>query len=115
MNKDVQDVIKRRVVYEMAKSHTLPQGLYTSLVVPSFPWEVVSMDFILGLPRTQRNKDSILVVVARFSKTAHFILCNKTNDATYIADLYFNEVVKLHGILGSIMSDRDTKFLSHFG
>jgi len=114
MDKDVQDVIKRCVVCQMAKSHPLPQGLCTPLPVPSFLWEDVSMDFILGLPRSQRSKDSILAVVDRFSKIVHFIPCNKTHDATYIANLYFNEVVKLPGISRSIVSDRDAKFLSHF-
>ena len=76
---------------------TFKHGVYTPLPVPIRPWEDVSMEFIMALPRTQRGKDSIIVVVDRFSKIAHSVPCHKTNDASNVPDLYFKPMmVRLH-------------------
>jgi hypothetical protein len=114
MRRDVERFIARSTTYHKAKSRLNPHGLYMPLPVHNALWKDISMDFMLGLPRTRKGRDSFFVVVYRFSKMAHFILCHKTDDATHVADLFFREIVRLHGVPNTIISDRDAKFLSHF-
>jgi transposase InsO family protein len=96
--RDMVCFVARCSTCQKAKSRLNPHGLYMPLPAPSVPWEDISMDFVLD----------------RFSKMAHFIPCHKTDDASHIADLFFQEIIRLHGVPNTIVSDRDTKFLSHF-
>jgi hypothetical protein len=114
MRIDVEKYVLRYVTCHKAKSRLNPHDLYTPLPIPKVPWEDISMDFVLGLPRTKRGRDSIFVVVDRFSKMAHFIHYHKSDDASHIAELFFREIVRLHGVPRTIVFDRDTKFSSYF-
>lgn len=84
-----------------------------AITIPNKPWDSVSMEFVLGLLRTQRGNNSILVVDI-FTKMAHFIPCFKTSDATHVANFFFDEIVRLHGFLKCIISNKDTRFTRHF-
>jgi hypothetical protein len=74
MRRDMERYVSRCMTYNKAKSRLNPHGLYMPLPVLSVPWKDISMDLVLGLPRTKRG-DSIFMVVDRFSKMTHFMPC----------------------------------------
>ena len=86
MKQDVARICGRYIIYRQAKSRVQPHGFYTLLPIPNEPWVDISMDFVLGLPRTKRGRDSTFIIVDRFSKMAHFIPCHKTDDASHVAN-----------------------------
>ena len=114
MQSNVRKFVDSFPICQKLKGHTSNAGLYNPFPLPCKPWDSISMDFVLGLPRTKVRHDSIFVVVDRFSKMAHFIPCRKKHDASHIVGLFFKEVFRLHGLPMSIVSDRDPKFLGHF-
>jgi transposase InsO family protein len=77
-------------------------------------WEEVGMDFITGLPRSNRGHDSIWVIVDRLTKVAHFIPVKTNFNGRHLADLYISCIVSLHGLPKVITSDRGPQFTSRF-
>jgi len=103
MRQDVECFVARCTTCQKAKSRINPHGLYMPFPVPSVPWKDISMDFVLGFPRTKKGRDNIFVVLDRFSKMAHFIPCHKSDDAVNVADLFFSEIIRLHGVPNTIV------------
>ncbi len=91
-----------------------PAGLMVPLEVPQGRWTSISMDWITALPLTNNGHDAILVFVDRFTKRAHFHPCKTTDTAVDTANAFLENVVRLHGIPLSIVSDRDPRFVSDF-
>ncbi|KAL4038317.1 hypothetical protein IC575_001931 [Cucumis melo] len=115
MKREVAEFVSRCLVCQQVKApRQKPAGLLQPLSIPEWKWENVSMDFITGLPRTLRGFTVIWVVVDRLTKSAHFVPGKSTYTASKWAQLYMLEIVRLHGVPVSIVSDRDARFTSKF-
>ena len=115
MNRNVNDYVAACDKCQRSKvASGKPTGLLQPLPVPANPWDSVSMDFIVGLPPTSAGFNAILVVVDRLTKMAHLMPCKDTTTAEQFAELFFNNIVRLHGIPKSTISDRGSLFTSNF-
>jgi hypothetical protein len=109
----VCDFVRACATCQRNKTEALhPAGLLQPLEVPTTVWTDISMDFIEGLPWVN-GKSVILTVVDRFSKYAHFTALSHPYTALSVAKAFFEGVVRLHGFLASIVSDRDPVFTGH--
>jgi len=102
------------VCQRVKTEHQRPAGLLQPLKVPEWKWEEISIDFIMGLPRTRDGYDSIWVIVDHLTKVAHFIPVKTTYTGARLAELYISQIVCLHGVPKKIVSDRGTQFTSRF-
>ncbi|KAK8554298.1 hypothetical protein V6N12_031263 [Hibiscus sabdariffa] len=82
--------------------------------IPEWKWDRVTIDFVTGLPLTPSKQDSVWVIVDRLTKSAHFIPVRTNYTVDKLAKLYISEIIRLHGVPLSIISDRDPKFTSRF-
>jgi hypothetical protein len=87
-------------------SHLKTAGQMQPLTIPTWKWDDISMDFIVGLPLTPRKHDSIWVIVDRLTKTAHFIPVHTTYSAERYTEIYIDLIVRLNGVPKTILSDR---------
>ncbi|CAL1388171.1 unnamed protein product [Linum trigynum] len=115
MKKEVAEYVLTCLVCQRVKAeHQAPAGKLQPLPIPEWKWEKVTMDFVYGLPRTQKKNDAIWVIVDRLTKSAHFIPIRWGCSLEHLAKRYVEEIVRLHGVPISIVSDRDPRFTSRF-
>jgi hypothetical protein len=94
--------------------HQKPAGLLKPLAIPVWKWEDISMDFVVGLPRTPKGNDSVWVIVDRLTKVAHFVPVKTRYTTEKLAEMYVEHILRLHGTPRSIVSDRGPQFVSKF-
>jgi hypothetical protein len=115
MSADVSNYVKSCLICQQNKPSQQKQiGLLMPVKSPTIKWHTITMDFIVQLPMSDNKHDAILVVVDKFSKFAHFIPTTSNVSAPEAATLIFDNVVRLHGLPQTIISDRDSRFTSTF-
>jgi hypothetical protein len=115
LHADVKRYVSTCLACQANKPSTqLPMGPLQPLPIPERPWEVVTMDLITQLPRTQDGHDAIVVFVDKLTKLTHYCACTTNIDAPGLATLFLQEVVRHHGLPLAIVSDRDPRFTSIF-
>ena len=115
MKRHVGDFVRRCLTCQQVKAeHQKPAGLLQPLEVDEWKWEHVTMDFVTHLPRTQQKHDAVWVIVDRLTKSAHFLAVLMTFSLERFCRLYIREIVRLHRVPVSIVSDRDPRFTAHF-
>jgi hypothetical protein len=115
MKADIAKGVAKCLTCQQVKAeHQRPGGLLQPIEVSEWKWDEITMDFIIGLPKTSVGFNSIWVIVDRLTKSAHFISVKTSYTAEKLAWIYHKEVVRLHGIPRSIISDRGAVFTSRF-
>ncbi|KAK1610026.1 hypothetical protein QYE76_033699 [Lolium multiflorum] len=109
-----QYVVECHTCQRVKAEHQSPAGKLQPLPIPEWKWEEIGMDFITGLPMTNKKKDMIWVIVDRLTKSAHFLAVNQQDKGEKLIDLYIKEIVSKHGVPKKIVSDRGSVFTSAF-
>jgi hypothetical protein len=113
MRKEVAGYMAKYSICQQVKvEHRKPAGLLQPLPIPEWKWEMITMDFVSGLPRGKKGNDAIWVIVDRLTKSALFLPVKMTDSVDKLAKIYVNKIVRLHGVPTSIVSDRDPRFTS---
>src|SRR6266481_6464167 len=90
-----------------------PSGFLHSLLIPNRPWQLIGMDFMGPLP-VSNSHNYLLVMIDHYMSQVHLILMTTCVTSKEVAWLFLKEIVRLHGVPNSIISDRDSKFTSKF-
>ena len=103
-----------KVNQQVKAKHQVPSGLLNPIPIRQWKWDNIAMDFVSSLPLTQKKHDSVWVIIDRLTKSAHLIPVRINYSMDRLAELYVDEIVRLHGVPLSIMLDRDPRFMSIF-